>query len=148
MKLLGNYSNLLFVVYLLTLVPLYLQFSQVIFGQTQEILNENNVIELTANQIGNSYVWKNLELGFNPILNLKSNTDYTFLISSFQNDTAEHELKIEPRDGGEHIAESEEVEHGSLTQFVFNTGQPQVLKYYCVYHPDSMAGIVNITSTT
>lgn len=148
MKLLRNYSNLLFVVCLLTLVPLNLQFSQVIFGQTQEILNENNVIELAANQIGNSYVWKNIELGFNPILNLKANTDYTFLISSFQNDTAEHELKIEPRDGGEHIEESEEVEHGSLTQFVFNTGQPQVLKYYCVYHPDSMAGIVNITSTT
>lgn len=128
------------------MVPLDLQFSPDSFGQTQETLNDNNVIELTANQVGNSYVWKNDELGFNPILNLKANTDYTFLISSFQNDTVEHELKIEPQRGGENLAESEEVEHGSSIQFVFNTGQPQVLKYYCEYHPDSMAGIMNVTS--
>lgn len=147
MKLLKNCLNLLLVGCLLTLVPLNLRFSQDTFGKTQEILNENNAIELTANQVGNSYVWKNNELGFNPILNLKANTDYTFIISSFQNDTAEHELIIEPRKGGEHLAESEEVEHGSSTQFTFNTGNNQTLKYYCEYHLDSMAGIMNITST-
>ncbi|HEY0579715.1 MAG TPA: hypothetical protein VGC75_03310 [Candidatus Nitrosocosmicus sp.] len=38
-------------------------------------------------------------------MNLKSNENYTFFITSFQNDTSEHQLKIEPRDGGEHLAE-------------------------------------------
>lgn len=34
-------------------------------------------------------------LRFNPILNLKSNVDYSTIISGFQSDTSEHELKIE-----------------------------------------------------
>lgn len=126
-------------------ISLSLQYNQVTVGQTQQTIDKNNIIELTARQVGNSYVWKNDELGFNPILNLKSNTDYTFLINSLQNDTAEHELKIEPQQGGEHLVEAE-VEHGSSVQFIFNIGQPQVLRYYCEYHPDSMAGIINITS--
>lgn len=143
-KLENNY--IIIFVSCLLIVPLNFQFNPVTFGQPQQTLDENSIIELIANQVGDSYVWKNNELGFNPILNLKDNTDYTFLISSYQNDTAEHELKIEPQQGGEHLAESEEVEHGSSTQLIFNTGQPQVLKYYCEYHPDSMAGIMNITS--
>jgi plastocyanin len=79
-------------------------------------------------------------------LNLKSNENYTFLISSFQNDTVKHQLKIGPREGGEHLAESEEIESGSSSQFTFNTGIPQILKYYCEYHPRSMTGIINVTS--
>ncbi|WP_458719590.1 hypothetical protein [Candidatus Nitrosocosmicus sp. R] len=90
----------------LLIIPLNFPFNQVTFGQTQQTLDENSIIELTANQIGDSYVWKNDELGFNPILNLKANTGYTFLISIYQNDTAEHELKIEPQQGGEHLAEA------------------------------------------
>jgi len=128
------------------MAPLNFQINQVVSGQTQQILDQNRIIELVDTKVGESYVWKNNELGFNPILSLKANTDYTFLITSFQNDTSEHELKIEPRDGGEHLLESEEIEHGSSSQFIFFTGMPQVLKYYCVYHPDSMTGIINVTN--
>ncbi|MBA3284935.1 MAG: hypothetical protein H0U27_07730 [Nitrosopumilus sp.] len=127
------------------MVTLNFQFNRVIFGQTQETLNQNSIVELTAEKAG-KYVWKSSELGFNPLLNLKSNENYTFLIISFQNDTAEHKLEIEPREGGEHLAESEEIEHGSSSQFAFNTGVPQILKYYCEYHPRSMTGTINVTS--
>ncbi len=142
-KLLKHNTSILFVICLL-MVTLNFQFNQVIFGQAQETLNQNSIVELTAEKVG-KYVWKSNELGFNPLLNLKSNENYTFLITSFQNDTAEHQLKIQPREGGEHLAESEEIEHGSSSQFAFNTGIPQILKYYCEYHPRSMTGIINVT---
>lgn len=143
-KLLKHYTFILFIICLL-MVTLNFQFNQVIFGQTQETLNQNSTVELTAEKVG-KYVWKNNVLGLNPLLNLKSNENYTFLITSFQNDTAEHQLKIEPREGGEYLAESKVIEHGSSSQFAFNTGIPQVLRYYCEYHPRSMTGIINVTS--
>jgi hypothetical protein len=127
------------------MVTLNFQFNQVSFGQTQDALNQNSIVELTAERVG-KYVWKSNELGFNPLLNLKSNENYTFLITSFKNDTAQHQLKIEPREGGGYLAESKVVEHGSSSQFAFNTGIPQVLKYYCEYHPRSMTGMINVTS--
>ena len=142
-KLLKHNTFILFVICLL-MVTLNFQFNQVIFGQIQEKLNQNSLVELTAEKVG-KYVWKSNELGFNPLLNLKSNENYTFLITSIQNDSAEHQLKIEPRGGGEHLAESEVIEHGSSSQFAFNTGIPQILKYYCEYHPRSMTGIINVT---
>ena len=143
-KFLKHDTFILFVICLL-MFTVNFQFNHVIFGQTQEALNQNSIVELTAEKVG-KYVWKSNELGFNPLLNLKSNGNYTFLISSFQNDTVKHQLKIEPREGGEHLAESEEIESGSSSQFTFNTGIPQILKYYCEYHPRSMAGIINVTS--
>jgi hypothetical protein len=127
------------------MVTLNFQFNQVIFGQTQKTLNQNNIVKLTAEKVG-KYVWKSNGPGFNPSLNLKSNENYTFLITSYQNDTVKHQLKIEPREGGEHLAESKVIEHGSSSQFAFNTGIPQILKYYCEYHPRSMTGIINVTS--
>ena len=143
-KLLKHDTFILFVICLL-MVTLNFQFNQVIFGQTQDALNQNSIVELTAERVG-KYVWKSNELGFNPLLNLKSNENYTFLITSFQNDIAEHQLKIEPIEGGAHLAESEKIKHGSSSQFAFNTGIPQILRYYCEYHPRSMSGIINVTS--
>lgn len=127
------------------MVTLNSQFNQVILGQTQKTLNQNSIVELIAEKLG-KYVWKSNLLGLNPSLNLKSNENYTFLITSFQNDTAEHQLMIETREGGEHLAASEKIERGSSSQFAFNTGIPQILRYYCEYHPRSMTGIINITS--
>ena len=143
-KLLKHDTFILFVICLL-MVTLNFQFNQVSFGQTQDALNQNSIVELTAERVG-KYVWKSNELGFNPLLNLKSNENYTFLITSFQNDIAEHQLKIEPIEGGAHLAESEIIKHGSSSQFAFNTGIPQILRYYCEYHPRSMSGIINVTS--
>jgi hypothetical protein len=80
-------------------------------------------------------------------LNLKSNENYTFLITSFQNDSVKHQLKIESSDGGgEHLAESKIIERGSSSRLTLNTGIPQILKYYCEYNPRSMTGIINVTS--
>ncbi len=143
-KLLKHNTFILFVVCLL-MITLNFQFNQVIFGQTQKTLNQNSIVELTPEKVG-KYVLKSNELGFNPLLNLKSNENYTFLITSFQNDTTKHQLRIEPREGGKHLVESKVIENGSSSQVAFNTGIPQILKYYCEYHPRSMTGIINVTS--
>lgn len=135
---------ILFVICLL-IVTLNFQFNQFILGHIQETLDQNIIVELTAEKVG-KYIWKSNEHGFNPLLNLKSNESYTFLIVSLQNDHAKHQLKIEPIDGTANLAESKEIEHGSSSQFAFNTGIPQILKYYCEYHPRSMTGIINVTS--
>jgi hypothetical protein len=51
-----NSLNFLFITCLVILVPLNLQFSQNSCGQSQETLDQSNFIELTANQVGNSFV--------------------------------------------------------------------------------------------
>jgi uncharacterized membrane protein len=143
-KLLKHITFILFIICLL-MVTLNFEFNKVIFGQTQKPLNQNSIVELTAEKVG-KYVWNSNGSGFNPLLNLKSNENYTVLITSFQNDSVKHQLKIESREGAEHLAESKVIEHGSSAQFAFNTGSPQILKYYCEYHPRTMTGIINVTS--
>jgi len=47
---------------------------------------------------------------------------------------SEHEFKITTLQG-EEIAESGSVDEGESTRFVFNSGQPSTLSYFCEYHP-------------
>ena len=54
-KLLKHDTFILFVICLL-MVTLNFQFNQVIFGQTQDALNQNSIVELTAERVG-KYVW-------------------------------------------------------------------------------------------
>src|SRR4051812_15513658 len=90
-KLLKHITFILLIICLL-MVTLNFEFNKVIFGQTQKPLNQNSIVELTAEKVG-KYVWKSNGSGFNPLLNLKSNENYTFLISSFQNEGVKHQLK-------------------------------------------------------
>lgn len=107
---------------------------------------ENSTIVLTATKIGTegtNYIWTSGERN-NPILNLKPNTNYKFIVNTTPEDINEHELKITTMQG-EEIAEGESVDEGESSQFVFNSGQPRTLSYLCEYHPTSMIGTINVT---
>jgi len=106
---------------------------------------ENSKIDLTATKIGtegNNYIWTS-DGRNNPILNLKPNTNYEFIVNTMPEDINEHELKINTMQGVE-IAEGESVDQGESSQFVFNSGQSRTLSYICEYHPTSMIGTINV----
>jgi len=106
---------------------------------------ENSKIDLTATKIGtegNNYIWTS-DGRNNPILNLKPNTNYEFIVNTMPEDINEHELKINTMQGVE-IAEGESIDQGESSQFVFNSGQSRTLSYICEYHPTSMIGTINV----
>ena len=107
---------------------------------------ENSTIVLTATRIGtegNNYIWTSDERN-NPTLNLRSNTDYEFIVNTMPKDPNEHELKISTTQG-EEIAEAESVDQGESSTLNFNSGlHPRNLTYFCEYHPTSMIGQINI----
>jgi plastocyanin len=107
---------------------------------------ENSTIVLTATKIGaegNNYIWTS-DGRNNQILNLKPNTNYEFIVNIMPEDINEHELKITTMQG-EEVAEGEGVDQGESSEFVFNSGQPRTLSYFCEYHPTSMIGTINVT---
>ena len=77
----------------------------------------------------------------NPILNLRPNTNYEFIVNTLPEDDNEHELKITTKQG-EKIAEG--VDEGESSNFILNSGQPGTLPYCCEYHPTSMIGTINV----
>jgi plastocyanin len=74
---------------------------------------------------------------------LRPNTNYEFIINTLPEDDSEHELKITTKQG-EKIAEGEGVDEGESPNFIFNSGQPGTLPYFCEYHPTSMIGTINV----
>jgi hypothetical protein len=122
--------------------------TDLVSSDTTELLTEfeNSTIILTATRIGtegNNYIWTS-DGRNSPTLNLKPNTNYEFIVNTMPGDINEHELKITSAEG-EEIAEGDSVDEGEATQFVFNSGQPRTLSYFCEYHPTSMIGPINVT---
>ncbi len=108
---------------------------------------ENSTIVLTATRIGtegNNYIWTSEDRN-SPVLNLRPNTDYEFIVNTLPEDDNEHELKISTIQG-EEIAEGDSVDEGESTRFVFDSGQPRTLSYFCEYHPTSMIGPINVVA--
>ena len=106
---------------------------------------ENSTITLTATKIGaeeSNYIWTS-DGRNNPILNLRPNTNYEFTVNTLPEDDSEHELKITTKQS-EEIAEGEGVDEGESSNFIFNSGQPGTLSYFCEYHPTSMIGTINV----
>jgi len=109
----------------------------------EQIVVEQSPLILGAKKINDAYVWESNGRN-NPTLNLISGNEYSVIVRSILGDPAEHELKI-VLPSGEDILESEGVEEGEQTQLSFTLpGTPGILKYYCVYHPQSMVGIINV----
>ncbi len=113
--------------------------------EDKQIEVEQSPITLGAKKIDGAYVWESNGRN-NPILNLISGEEYNIIVRSILGDPAEHELKI-VLPNGEDILESEGVEGGEQTQVSLTVpGAPGTLKYYCVYHPQSMVGIINVVN--
>lgn len=99
-------------------------------------------IALNALELKNeTYRWQNTSEAINPTLHLIANTDYLIKIKN-PTDT-KHELII--ASNGTEIAKSNEIKPGKngKLNFANSTG---TFEYHCEYHPDTMKGIIEISS--
>jgi len=100
-------------------------------------------IALNALELKNeTYRWQNTSKAINPTLHLIANTDYLIKIKN-PTDT-KHELII--GSNGTELAKSSEINPGKSGKFTFNANSTGTLEYHCEYHPDTMKGIIEISS--
>ncbi len=114
------------------------------FAQENSITFKDSAIpiEFKADKVNETYVWT-IENMSNPDLILSQDSKYKAVVFSIKSDQTEHELIIEPFEGGKKIAKSSEVKNGEEDELSFTTGNKQ-LKYYCEYHPTTMIGTIKI----
>ena len=99
-------------------------------------------IALNALELKNeTYRWQNTSEAINPTLHLIANTDYLIKIKN-PTDT-KHQLII--ASNGTELAKSNEIKPGKngKLNFANSTG---TFEYHCEYHPDTMKGIIEISS--
>ena len=105
--------------------------------------NSNTSIALNPLELKNeTYRWQNTSEAINPTLHLIANTDYLIKIKN-PTDT-KHELII--GSNGTELAKSSEINPGKSGKFTFNANSTGTLEYHCEYHPDTMKGIIEISS--
>jgi plastocyanin len=99
-------------------------------------------IALNALELKNeTYRWQNTSEAINPTLHLIANTDYVIKIKN-PTDT-KHELII-ASNGTE--TKSNELKPGKNGKLNFNANSTGTFEYHCEYHPDTMKGIIEISS--
>ena len=105
--------------------------------------NSSSSIALNALELKNeTYRWQNTSEAINPTLHLIANTDYLIKIKN-PTDT-KHELII--GSNGTELAKSNEIEPDKNGKFTLNANSTGTLEYHCEYHPDTMKGIIEISS--
>ena len=105
--------------------------------------NSSSSIALNALELKNeTYRWQNTSEAINPTLHLIANTDYLIKIKN-PTDT-KHELII--GSNGTELAKSNEIDPDKNGKFTFNANSTGTLEYHCEYHPDTMKGIIEISS--
>ena len=105
--------------------------------------NSSSSIALNALELKNeTYRWQNTSEAINPTLHLIANTDYLIKIKN-PTDT-KHELII--GSNGTELAKSNEIEPDKNGKFTFKANSTGTLEYHCEYHPDTMKGIIEISS--
>ena len=105
--------------------------------------NSSSSIALNALELKNeTYRWQNTSEAINPTLHLIANTDYLIKIKN-PTDT-KHELII--GSNGTELAKSNEIEPDKNGKFTFSANSTGTLEYHCEYHPDTMKGIIEISS--
>ena len=105
--------------------------------------NISSSIALNTLELKNeTYRWQNTSEAINPTLHLIANTDYLIKIKN-PTDT-KHELII--GSNGTELAKSNEIEPDKNGKFTFNANSTGTLEYHCEYHPDTMKGIIEISS--
>lgn len=106
-------------------------------------LNHSNAITLNALELKNeTYRWQNTSQAINPIVHLIAHEDYEINIKNPTD--AKHELII--GSNGTELAKSNSINPGKSKNFVFNANSTGIIEYHCEYHPDTMKGIIEITS--
>jgi Cupredoxin-like domain len=107
--------------------------------------NNNNKTSVALNALelkNGTYRWQNTSQQINPTLRLIAHTDYLIKIKNPTD--SKHELII--GSNGTEIAKSNSINPGKNKDFVFNANTTGVFEYHCEYHPDTMKGIIEISS--
>jgi plastocyanin len=105
--------------------------------------NNNTSIALNALELKNeTYRWQNTSEAINPTLHLIAHTDYLIKIKN-PTDT-KHELII--GSNGTELSKSNEIEPDKNGKLKFNANSTGTFEYHCEYHPDTMKGIIEISS--
>jgi plastocyanin len=105
--------------------------------------NNKTSVALDALELKNgTYRWQNTSQQINPTLRLIAHTDYLIKIKNPTD--SKHELII--GSNGTEIAKSNSINPGKNKDFVFNANTTGVFEYHCEYHPDTMKGIIEISS--
>jgi len=107
--------------------------------------NNNNMTSVALNALelkNGTYRWQNTSQQINPTLRLIAHTDYLIKIKNPTD--SKHELII--GSNGTEIAKSNSINPGKNKDFVFNANTTGVFEYHCEYHPDTMKGIIEISS--
>src|SRR4029450_1997223 len=100
-------------------------------------------IALNALELKNeTYRWQNTSEAINPTLHLIANTDYLIKIKN-PTDT-KHELIF--ASNGTELAKSNEIKPDKNGKLNFNANSTGTFEYHCEYHPDTMKGIIEVTS--
>jgi plastocyanin len=100
-------------------------------------------IALNALELKNeTYRWQNTSEAINPTLHLIANTDYLIKIKN-PTDT-KHQLII--ASNGTELAKGKEIQPGKNGKLNFNANSTGTFEYHCEYHPDTMKGIIEISS--
>jgi heme/copper-type cytochrome/quinol oxidase subunit 2 len=105
----------------------------------------SNAIQLSAKLVGSDFKWVNSTNGaISPTLNFKVNTNH---IIKFQNPTdTKHQLIIDLN--GKQLATSGDIAPGSSGQVSFKPNMIGTFGYHCLYHPDTMNGIIQVQAST
>jgi plastocyanin len=110
--------------------------------ETPPPANQTGTIELSAEEDGEDYAWSSDD-GTNPTLEMVAGEETTLEIDNPTEE--EHNLVIES--DGEVLEESGDIaagEDGTLTI----TPEEGTLDYYCEYHPDTMVGTIEVSSSS
>jgi plastocyanin len=105
----------------------------------------SNAIQLSAKLVGSDFKWVNSTNGaISPTLNFKVNTTH---IIKIQNPTdTKHQLIIDLN--GKQLATSGDIAPGSSGQVSFKPNMIGTFGYHCLYHPDTMKGIIQVQAST
>ena len=105
----------------------------------------SNAIQLSAKLVGSDFKWVNSTNGaISPTLNFRVNTNH---IIKIQNPTdTKHQLIIDLN--GKQLATSGDIAPGSSGQVSFKPNMIGTFGYHCLYHPDTMKGIIQVQAST
>jgi hypothetical protein len=113
-------------------------------GVSVDTNNKNNALIFNALELKNeTYRWQNTSQKINPTLNLIAYTNYAIKIKNPTN--AKHEIIIGTN--GTELAKRNSINPGKNRNLVFNANSTGVFEYHCEYHPDTMKGIIEKSST-
>ena len=107
--------------------------------------NSSNTTTIALNALklkNETYRWQNTSEAINPTLHLIANTDYLIKIKN-PTDT-KHQLII--ASNGTELAKGKEIQPGKNGKLNFPANSTGTFEYHCEYHPDTMKGIIEISS--